>query len=126
MADVAATRQLFVRMGFTQAAANALTDKQGIANLDELCLLTDAECTTLCKTLRRPGGTIIPAGGGDPVANPGHSVSLVAEKNLKLVVYYLNHKKRCHVDAIRCKTEQPPGTLHGCDDREHSRVAIPL
>jgi hypothetical protein len=99
MADIAATRQLFVRMGFTQAAANALTDEQGIANLDELRLLTDSECSTLCKTLRRPGGTIIPAGGGGPVANPGHSVSLVAEKNLKLAVYYLKHKKRCHLNV---------------------------
>ena len=29
------------------------------------------------------------------IANPGHNVSLIAEKNLKLAVFFVKHKKRC-------------------------------
>jgi hypothetical protein len=58
--------------------------------------LTDVEVTNLCKVVGGPGGTIAgtdPAGGGVVVQvnNPGTSVSLHAEKNLKLACFYLKH-----------------------------------
>ena len=99
MADPASMRQLFQRMMFTQEASAALTDQQGLNSLGELRMLTDDECTTICKTLKRPGGTI-DDGHGNAINNPGHSVSLVAEKNLKLAVYYLKHQERCSTVAI--------------------------
>lgn len=71
-------RQLFERISFTPQAANALTDDQGLGSLGELRMLTDEDCGTICKTLKRPGGTIQDA-DGDTISNPGHSVSLVAE-----------------------------------------------
>eukprot|EP00978_Attheya_sp_CCMP212_P030444 scaffold112006_cov46-Attheya_sp.AAC.1 len=58
MADLASTRQLLVRMCFTNAAAAIITDEQGIDEMSEIKILTDSEIEGLCKVVRRPGGTI--------------------------------------------------------------------
>eukprot|EP00978_Attheya_sp_CCMP212_P025810 scaffold83821_cov30-Attheya_sp.AAC.1 len=58
MADLASTRQLLVRMRFTNAAAAIITDEQGIDEMSEIKILTDSEIEGLCKVVRRPGGTI--------------------------------------------------------------------
>lgn len=99
MAANVAMRAAYQRLGFTVAAAVLLTEEQDQNDLDELRLLTDAEVTNLCKVVRRPGGTIAgpaPAGGGVAVqiTNPGTSVSLRAENNLKLACFYLKHRYR--------------------------------
>jgi hypothetical protein len=71
--------------------------------LEEVVFLNDKDIDSLVKQLRRPGGVI--AGptivGGDAqgapvplVANTGHSVSIRAETNLKLAVFYLLHQAR--------------------------------
>jgi hypothetical protein len=90
-ANDVAMRAAYQRLGFTVAAATFLTEKQDQNDLDELLLLTD--------TVRRPGATIAgptPAGGGVAVQvnNPGSSVSLRAENNLKLACFYLKHRYR--------------------------------
>ena len=59
----AAMRQMFTRLGFTQAAAQAIVMEQGFDTLDEVKLLKDDEVESLCKVIRRPGGTV-------PAANP--------------------------------------------------------
>ena len=92
-------RALFQRVAFTADASTALVDEQGLNSLGELRMLTDDDCNNICKIIKRPGGTIQNA-NGDNVANPGHSVSLVAEKNLKLAVFYLKHKERCSEPVI--------------------------
>jgi hypothetical protein len=74
-------RQALQRIGLTNAASEYLTDEQGMDNLNEFRILTDDEVETLCKVLRRPGGTI----GNPPVPHPGFPVSIRAEKNLKLM-----------------------------------------
>ena len=87
-------RQLFVRVGFSDPAAHALVEAQGLDSLDNLRMLQEDDCTTVCKNVRRPGGTIN-NNDGNPVPNPGTNVSLVAEKQLKLTVYFLKHRQRC-------------------------------
>jgi ribosomal protein S13 len=82
MADNAATRQALIRIGFTQDAAQAIVEDQGIDSLEEIALLKDDEITALCKIVRRPGGV-----DGDE----GHTVSQKAEKNLKLGAYLIKH-----------------------------------
>ena len=95
MADLAALRTALGRLGFTNAAATAITaaDQQDIGDLEELRFLTDTEVENLCKVIRRPGGTINDA-AGNPVPNPGIPVTLRAENNLKLAAYFLRHRKR--------------------------------
>ena len=82
MAAAVAIRDALQRMGFSANAALAVTNEQGIDDMDELGVLTDTEVENLCKVVRRPGGANT-AG----VANPGHAVSLRAENNLKLACY---------------------------------------
>lgn len=87
-------RQLFQRMGFSQAAATAVVDDQGIDSLAELRILKDDEITNLCKIIRRPGGQIVNPGPQQQgqIPNPGISVSLRAENNTKLARYFITHR----------------------------------
>ena len=55
--DAAAMRALFQRLRFSNAAATALTDEQGLNSLEELGLLTDDDSFNVCKILKRLGGT---------------------------------------------------------------------
>ena len=82
-------RQMFEHLSFTTTAANAIIWDQGIDSLDEVHLLESSDVETLCKTIRRPGGTIWR--GNQDVPNPGISVSALAESNLKIAMWYLMH-----------------------------------
>ena len=90
MAAAIAIRNLYVRMGFTQAAATEITDNQEYDSLNELRLLSDANVAKLCKVVRRPGGQIPnPAGAaGAMIPDPGIPISLRAENNMKLLTFY--------------------------------------
>ena len=96
MAQVAALRQAYVRLGFTNLAAHAITDDQQIDTIAELSLLQDDDIETLCKVVRRPGGTIPNPVGDEPqlVPDPGVPISLRAETNLKLAAYWVRHQGR--------------------------------
>jgi hypothetical protein len=95
---------MFERLGFTSGAASSLEgNDHGINNLEEVVFRNDKDIDSLVKQLRRPGGMIAGptiVGGasqgatGPLVANPGHSVSIRAETNLKLEVFYLHHQAR--------------------------------
>ena len=93
-------RLAFRRIGFTETGANTITDDQGIDTIDELGYLNTSEALSLCKVLRRPGGLIpnnaagIAAGGPALFTNPGTTVSLRAERNLKLACYLVRHRIR--------------------------------
>ena len=100
----AATRTALGRLGFNNAAALRITDQQDLIDLDEFQLLTDAEVGNLCKVLRKPGGQIPNPDAGNAGApamiyDPGVSVSLRAENNLKLACYWLRHNVRVSRDA---------------------------
>ena len=71
MAAAVAIRDALQRMGFSANATLAVTNEQGIKDMDELGVLTDTEVENLCKVVRRPDGA--DAAG---VTNPGHTVSL--------------------------------------------------
>ena len=55
--------------------------------MEEIRFLKDSEIDSLCKVVRRPGGTISGEGVGQVVANPGIHVSLRADNSLKLAAY---------------------------------------
>ena len=94
MAAQAAMRTMYARIGFTAAAAQVIVDEQGLDSLDEVKLLTDDEIESLCKVIRRPGGSIPGAAGAAPVANHGTPDNLRAENHLKLLAFYLRHQDR--------------------------------
>jgi hypothetical protein len=104
MATSATIRAMFERLGFTPGAAASLEgNNHGINTLEEVVFLNDKDIDSLVKQLWRPGGmidgpTIVGgAAQGNPgplVANPGHCVSIRADTNLKLAVFYLRHQAR--------------------------------
>lgn len=95
MAAVAAIRAALGRLGFTANAAQFITDQQGLDDLDEFAILTDAEVESLCKVVRHPGGTVPnPQAGQPPIANPGIAVPQRAENNLKLACYWIRYRQR--------------------------------
>ena len=98
MAAVTAIRTALGYLGFTGAAQIFITDAQGLNTLEEFRILTDSKVESLVKVIRRPGGTIAdPAPGAAPdihILNPGVTVSLRAEYNLKLTCYFLRHKHK--------------------------------
>ena len=57
------------------------------------------EIDSLCKVVRRPGGTIAGAVVGQVVANPGIPVSLRAENSLKLAEYWLRQQEKVTRDV---------------------------
>ncbi len=78
----AVMRGVMTRIGFSEAAAQALVEEQGMDSLEEVKLLSDDEIQSLCKVIRRPGGTIPGAAGAAPVNNPGVQVNQRAEGHL--------------------------------------------
>jgi hypothetical protein len=98
---------MFERLGLTPGAASSLEgNDHGINTLEEVVFLNDKDIESLVKQLRCSGGMIsgptIVGGAakgapGPLVANPGHSVSIRAETNLKLAVFYLRHQARISI-----------------------------
>ena len=80
------------RMSLSIEAATQVTaiDGQNLSDVNNLLQLEDKDIETLCRVIRRPGG--INAAGN---ANPGISVSAMAEANLKRMIYELRHVARC-------------------------------
>ena len=60
--DIPVMRAAMVRIAFSEQAAQALVEEQGIATLEEIRLLSDDEIETLFKVIRHPGGTIAQPG----------------------------------------------------------------
>eukprot|EP00978_Attheya_sp_CCMP212_P049525 scaffold676481_cov47-Attheya_sp.AAC.1 len=109
MADLASTRQLLVRMHFTNAAAVVIADEQGVDELSEIKILTDDEIASLCcKVVRRQGGAV-PNPNAHVAGQPatytarGESVSMIAESNLN--VRNLRDLKQYEKDHVDPTTE---------------------
>ena len=95
--EAAAVCAALVRIGFLDAAAQAITKEQGGINLlEEIRLLSDDEISNVAKLLRRPGGVVpgVVNAAGNAVPNPGIQVNARAETNLKLMSFYLRHHVR--------------------------------
>jgi hypothetical protein len=102
----AVMRGVMTRIGFSEAAAQALVEDQDMNELKEIKLLSDDEVESLCKVIRRPGGTVPNPAGGVPIANPGVQVNQRAEGHLKLLAFYL-----CHQERVSRKVNAPDLTL---------------
>ena len=99
MAARAAMSSMYQRLGFSLEAAGLLVDDQGMDTLEELSILTDEECDSLCKLVRRPGGTIpnpnvAVADAPARIPNPGLVVPMMAVTNLKLACYFACRQER--------------------------------
>ena len=95
MAALNAMRTMLQRIGFSAAASQVLVNEQGMDTLAEIQLLSDDEVESLCRVIRRPGGTIPGPNPDDaPVNNPGTPVNLRAENHLKLLAFFLRHQDR--------------------------------
>ncbi|KAI2509583.1 hypothetical protein MHU86_4844 [Fragilaria crotonensis] len=90
----AVMRGVFTRIGFSESASQALVEEQGMSDLEEIKLLSDEEVESLCKVIRRPGGTVPNPAGGAPIPAPGVQVNMRAEGHLKLLAFYLRHQER--------------------------------
>ena len=77
------SRAMMVRLGFTEAAADEIYSGQGIDSIDEWANLDESDVTSLCRTVRKPGG-----GGA------GKMISYKAEMNLQAAVFFIYHKHR--------------------------------
>ena len=89
MAAAIQLRNALQNIGFSQDAATCIVDTQGYDTAEDFALLTDDEAANVCKITRRPGGT---DDNHDP--NPGISVSMKAENNLKRMCHCFRHKQR--------------------------------
>ena len=83
MADVVVLRAALTCLVLSAKAAGFITYDQGLDTLDDLKVITNDEIESLCKVVRRPGGTAPNPNGGDPgqpaiLSNPGEQVPLQA------------------------------------------------
>ena len=98
MAMNAQMRTAFGCLGLTIEAAIAIVDKQGIDTVENFCHLKDGNIEELCKIIHRPGSTMPnPNAGvaGQPatINNPGVSVSLIGQTNMKLASFWLCYQE---------------------------------
>lgn len=75
---------VYVRLQFTAAAAKAIVEDEKWDDLEELRHYKDKEVDDICKLLRRTKAD----GGG------GTAVGTQSVHNLKLMIYWLNHRHR--------------------------------
>ena len=100
----AAIRTALTRMCFTNEAADVVTGREGMTTLSEFSILTDAEATSLCRMIRKPGGD-----------EEGEVVALRAENNLKLMCFYIRYREH----TSRCVTAADLTLPHVCALRPH-------
>ena len=101
MAEAAAMHAALARIGFTNEAAAAIINEQGIDSMTEIYQLKDDAIEQLCKVVHCPGRAIVNPQAGTPgqqatLPNPGTPVSLRAESNLKLAAYWACFRKNTH------------------------------
>ena len=96
MADVISLCAALTRLGFSAKGAGFITNNQGLDTLDELKVLINDEIESLCKVVRRPGGTISNPNTGDTMQLPN---SLLARVDLRLRPSFARSEPRlCAVD----------------------------
>ena len=100
---------MYQRLGFSLEAVDLLVDDQDMDTLEELSILTDDECESLCKLVRRLGGTIpnpnvTVAGVPTRIPNPGLLVPMRIVTNLKLV-QFLSATKRKSQGCLTLSTQ---------------------
>jgi hypothetical protein len=80
---------MFVRvLGFSQGAATALFEDQGIQTLEHLRELTDTLVDETCRAIQKPGGD-----------EKGHQIPIISRQRLKLLAYWARHLHRTSHEA---------------------------
>ena len=96
--DVVAIMRMYFRFTINISAEMARTFiNQGLDDFDSLVEITKADMKTLCTTTRRPSGMIINsrtniADQPPNIRDPGHLISMVAEKRLLMTAYAEMHQ----------------------------------
>jgi hypothetical protein len=98
--------RMFLELGIKTAAAKALVQDQDINSMKSLRDMSEDRVTTLCKVIRRPGGSIEQtlvgrANRTQQVAAYGAPITMIAEYNLQLASFYLKYK------AMTSRTVEP-------------------
>ena len=96
MANQVAMIAIYDLLGFSPRASEILYTDQGMDELVELSIMSNAEVESLYKLVYRPGGLISnphAAGAGQaPMINaPGYTISMRTVTNLKLACYFICH-----------------------------------
>jgi hypothetical protein len=97
MSDATAIATMLERLGFTRESAGYMTRACHVDSLDEVKWMDGEDYVeNMIKRVKGPVGTFTVGSGADAVATPniGLQVSLRAENNLKLCVYFLIHMER--------------------------------
>ena len=82
----------FQELGLSEPAARYLVTEQGMSNATELATTKEADITNMCKSCRKPGGTIPqPGRHAIRVPNPGNSIAVVHEEHIKCAAFYLKY-----------------------------------
>ena len=89
-ANAVMLRAMLQNIGFQQDAATYIVDTQGFDNAQDYADMTNSDIENICKITRRPGGQNAANNG----PNNGISVSMKAEKNLKMVAFYYRYQIR--------------------------------
>jgi hypothetical protein len=99
MSEVTAIATIMESLGFTWGSAGYMTRACNVDSLDEVKWMDgEDDVKNTIKRLNRPGGTLTVGYGIYTVTTPnvGLQISLRAENNLKLCVYFLQHMERVH------------------------------
>ena len=105
MAEPVAFISMLGGMSFTDEGKTTMMDQQVIDDLDTLILIDDKDIRSLCDVIRSSGGSVanpayVQVGGIYPVGVNAYirsnetPAALVADNNLKLVVFYLKYMNR--------------------------------
>jgi hypothetical protein len=97
MSEITAIETILERLGFTREAAGYMTRACYVDSLDEVKWMDgEDDVENMIKRVNRPGGTFTVGSGNDSVTTPnvGLKVSIRAENNLKLCIYFLKHMER--------------------------------
>ena len=77
------TRDMMVRLGFSQGESDKILNGQGVDQIDEWLNLDDDDVKSLLRNIQKPGR------GGQ-----GEMISFKVEINLHLTVFFIRHKNR--------------------------------
>ena len=83
-------QDIYLQFRFSLEAARLLVREQGLDSPERLRVLTDKNVDVMCNVMRKPGGN---NANGTP--NRVQQVSVIAQENLKLVVFLVHHQWRC-------------------------------
>ena len=85
-------QNMYIHLGFSPKAAKLLFREQGLDSPEMLRVLKNKNVNEICNVMRKPGGKN--ANG----MHRGQQVSVIAQENLKLATFVINHRWWCTLD----------------------------